>query len=104
MAVFTVLYPARDGARFDHDYYNATHIPLAKAAFAETGLTDVQVLTGVSGGDGGPAPFVVIVNLVFRDAESMQVSLSSARGAELRADVPNFTDIEPIAQIGLAKT
>ncbi|WP_299007399.1 EthD family reductase [uncultured Caulobacter sp.] len=101
-AVFTVLYPARDGARFDHAYYDAHHIPLVKKAFAETGLTDVQVLTGVSAGDGGPAPFAKIVTLFFRDAEAMQASLTSPQGAELTADLPNFTDIQPIAQISVA--
>ncbi len=102
MAVFTVLYPARDGAKFDHDYYNDHHITLVKEAFAETGLIDVQVLTGVSAGDGGPAPFVKIVTLFFRDAEAMQASLTSPQGAELTADLPNFTDIQPIVQISVA--
>jgi uncharacterized protein (TIGR02118 family) len=102
MAVFTVLYPAHDGAKFDHDYYNDHHIPLVKEAFAETGLIDVQVLTGVSAGDGGPAPFVKIVTLFFRDAEAMQASLTSPQGAELTADLPNFTDIQPIVQISVA--
>lgn len=101
-AVFTVLYPAREGAKFDHAYYNGHHIPLARKAFAETGLTDVQVLTGLSGPDGGAAPFVMIVNLIFRDIEAMQASLTSPQGAELTADVPNFTDIQPIAQISVA--
>jgi uncharacterized protein (TIGR02118 family) len=102
MAVFTVLYPARDGAKFDHDYYNNTHIPLAKEAFASTGLTGVQVLKGLSAGDGGPAPFVTIAHLFFRDAEAMQASLTSARAPEVMADVANFTDIQPIAQISVA--
>lgn len=101
MAVFTVLYPTREGARFDHAYYNDHHIPLVKEAFAETGLTDVHVVTGVSSGDGGPAPFVKIVTLFFRDAEAMQASLTSPQGAELTADLPNFTDIQPIVQIGV---
>lgn len=102
MAVFTVLYPARDGAKFDHDYYNDHHIPLVKEAFTRTGLNDVQVLTGLSGGGDAPAPFVVIVNLAFRDAESMQTSLSGPRAAEVMADVANFTDIQPIVQISVA--
>lgn len=101
MAVFTVLYPAAEGAKFDHDYYNATHIPLVKEAFAATGLTGVQVLRGLSGGAGGPAPFVAIANITFRDAEALRASLSGPRAAEVMADVANFTDIQPIAQVSV---
>jgi len=99
MTVFTVLYPVVDGARFDHAYYEGTHIPLARDAFTATGLTGVQILKGVAGGGGGPAPFLVIVNLTFRDAEALQASLGGPRAAEVMADVANFTDIQPIIQI-----
>ncbi len=102
MAVFTVLYPARDGAKFDHAYYDATHIPLVREAFAPTGLTDVQVLKGLSAGDGGPAPFIVIVNLTFRDAAAVQASLGGPRAPEVLADVANFTDIQPVVQVSAA--
>lgn len=99
MAVFTVLYPAGDGATFDHAYYQNTHIPLAQAAFADTGLTGVQVLRGVAGGGGAPAPYLVIVNLTFRDADALQASLGGPRAAEVTADVANFTNVQPIVQI-----
>ena len=99
MAVFTVLYPARDGAKFDQAYYEGTHIPLVQEAFTPTGLTGVQVLKGLAAGDGGAPPYVVIVNLTFRDAAALQASLGGPRAAEVMADVAKFTDIQPIAQI-----
>ena len=103
MAVFTVLYPAVDGAKFDLDYYEATHIPLAKAAFKDTGLESVQVLKGVAAPGGGPAPYVAIALLTFRDAAALQASLAGPRGPEVMADVANFTEIQPIAQISEAR-
>lgn len=99
MVVFTVLYPARDGATFDHAYYDATHIPLVKDAFTPTGLTGVQVLKGLSAGDGGAAPYLVIVNLIFRDAAALQASLGGPRAPEVLADVARFTDIQPVTQV-----
>jgi uncharacterized protein (TIGR02118 family) len=102
MAVLTVLYPAAEGARFDQAYYDATHVPLVKDAFTPTGLTGVQVLKGLAGGGGGAAPYVVIVNLVFRDAEALQASMTGPRAPEVLADVARFTDITPITQVSLA--
>lgn len=101
MVVFTVLYPATPGATFDQAYYDDVHIPLAREAFTPTGLTDVQVLKGLPGPDGSPAPFVVIVNLTFRDVAAMQASLGGPRGPEVLADVPKFTDITPVTQVSV---
>ncbi len=103
MAVFTVLYPAVDGAKFDLDYYEATHIPLVKDAFAATGLESVQVLKGVAGAGGAPPPYLMMVNLTFRDATALHASLGGPRAAEVMADVANFTDIQPIAQISAVR-
>jgi uncharacterized protein (TIGR02118 family) len=99
MVVVSVLYPATAGARFDQAYYDATHIPMAKAAFATTGLIDVKVFAGLSAADGGPAPFVAMAHLTFESLEAMGASMGGPRGGEIRADVPNFTDIEPVIQV-----
>ena len=99
MVVFSVLYPAKDGAKFDKDYYAATHVPLLKDAFAATGLKDAQVLWGQPGPDGSPAPYVVIINLFFDGPEAMMSSLGGPRAPEVLSDVVNFTDITPITQV-----
>jgi uncharacterized protein (TIGR02118 family) len=99
MVIFSVLYAATDGAHFDHDYYNATHIPLVHEAFASTGLTGVQVFKGLSAGDGGPAPFIAMAHLAFRDAAALQASMGGPRAAEVMADVAKFTNIQPVAQV-----
>lgn len=99
MVIFSVLYPASPGARFDAAYYDATHIPMVKNAFGETGLVDVQVFHGLSAGDGGPAPYVAMVHLKFRDAEALQASMGGPHAPAVLADVAVFTDIQPIIQI-----
>lgn len=99
MVIFSVLYAATEGAHFDHAYYNATHIPLVHEAFAATGLTGVQVFKGLSSPDGGPAPFIAMAHLAFRDAEALQASLSGPRAAEVLADVAKFTNVQPIVQV-----
>ena len=99
MVVVSVLYPAKAGARFDAAYYDATHIPLVKDAFTTTGLTDVKVFHGLSAADGGPAPFVAMAHLIFESPEALGASMGGPRGDEVRADVANFTDIQPVIQI-----
>jgi uncharacterized protein (TIGR02118 family) len=99
MVIFSVLYPASEGARFDAAYYDATHIPLVRTSFADTGLVDVKVFHGVSAGDGGPAPFVAMAHLTFRDAEAFQASMGGPLAPAVLADVAVFTDITPIAQV-----
>lgn len=99
MIVLSVLYPASETARFDHDYYASHHIPLVREAFASTGLTDVQVLKGLSAPGGGPAPYVVMANLVFDGPDSLKASLGGPRGGEVLADIASFTNIRPITQV-----
>lgn len=97
MIVFSVLYPAKPGARFDEAYYQAPHVPLMREVFGQT-LADLQVLRGLPAADGGPAAFVLIANLVFETPEAMAQALTSPRMPEVMADVANFTDIAPVAQ------
>jgi len=99
MVIFSVLYPATPGARFDQAYYDAVHIPLLKAAFTPTGLRDVQVLKGLPGQDGGPAPFLLMVHMTFDGPEALAASLGGPRAPEVLGDVAKFTDIQPITQV-----
>ncbi len=99
MVVFSVLYPAGAGAKFDKAYYDATHIPLVQSAFGPTGLTGVQVFHALAGGDGGAAPFVAMAHLEFESPEALQASLTGPRAGEVFADVAKFTDIAPVTQV-----
>lgn len=99
MAILSVLYPASRTKTFDHAYYDETHIPLVKEAFAATGLLGVLVLKGVSSADGGPAPFVAMAHLSFESPEAMQASFAGPRSAEVMADIARFTKIKPVMQI-----
>jgi uncharacterized protein (TIGR02118 family) len=99
MIVFSVLYPASEGARFDHDYYDRTHLPMAKAVFSATGMDTIKVLKGLSGGSGGAAPYVLMAHLIFKTEQDLHASLTGPRAAEVFADIPNFTDIQPVTQV-----
>jgi uncharacterized protein (TIGR02118 family) len=87
---FSVLYPATDGAGFDHEYYRDSHVPLA----ARTWQPDrVEIDRHIDG------PYVAAVHFTFSSLEAMQAALASDGTAAVRDDVANYTDITPVRQV-----
>ena len=71
MIRYSVLYPATEGAAFDHDYYRDTHVPLAAKTWNPVRVEiDKQI-------DG---PYVAAVHFTFESFDAMQ------RGARVRGD------------------
>ena len=87
----TVLYPNKDGARFDAAYYRSTHIPLAMKVMK---AASVMLIEGVPRGTA-PAPFVMIAHFQFASLEAMNAGLADPAMADVRADIAKFTDITP---------
>ncbi len=94
----SVMYPTRQGARFDFDYYRTTHMDLVARLLKPFRLVRTEVLKGISGGAGQPAPYVCIGNLYFETPDGYEKGVAAC-GGELRSDIANFTDITPIRQI-----
>lgn len=98
MINLSVLYPHKDGARFDMDYYLAKHMPLVRerccAALKATSVE--QGLAGVA--PDSPPTFVAVTHIGFDSVAELQ-SVLGAHAAELMADVPSFTNIEPTLQV-----
>jgi uncharacterized protein (TIGR02118 family) len=94
----SVMYPNREGARFDIDYYRTKHMELVIRHLKPFGLVRTEVLKGLSGGAGQPAPYLCIGSLYFETAEGYEKGVAASGGA-VRADIHNFTDITPVRQI-----
>ncbi len=90
MIRFTVLYPSSEGATFDHDYYRDKHVPLAVKTW---GLEGAEIDKGITG------PYVAAVHFTFESMEAMGAALGSEGTGAVLADVPNYTNIEPVQQI-----
>lgn len=102
MIKVTVLYPNEEGKRFDIDYYCNKHIPLAQEKMGAA-CKGIAVDQGLAGGEpGAPAPYVVIAHMLFDSLEAFQAAFA-ASAEEIGADLPNYTDIEPIIQISEVK-
>lgn len=94
----SVMYPFREGARFDFDYYCTTHMELVRKHLTPFGLVKTEVDRGISGGGDAPPPYVCIGHLYFDNEDGYERGIAQA-GSILRGDIPNFTDITPIRQI-----
>jgi uncharacterized protein (TIGR02118 family) len=91
MIRLSVLYPRAEGATFDHDYYRDKHMPLALQTWGVEGAR-FEIDKGVDG------PYLAVGHIFFDSLEAMQQALARPGGAELTADVPNYTTVTPVAQ------
>jgi uncharacterized protein (TIGR02118 family) len=91
-----VIYPNQDGARFDTAYYRSSHIPLAMKVMK---ASSVMLIEGVPNG-ATPAPYAMIAHFQFPSADALKAALANPAMADVRADVPKFTDIKPTVMLG----
>jgi len=98
MVLVSVMYPNGSGSSFNQDYYLQTHIPLVKDRWKSVGLEDVRLVRGVGTPNGNPPLYQVIALLTFRSMQDFQRALE-ANAQEIFADIPNFTNVEPVVQI-----
>src|SRR2546421_12486183 len=95
MVRITVLYPAAEGKKFDHDYYVRKHMALVRQRLGKYGLVRTEGDKGVAGGaPGAPAPYVTPRHLYFNPLADFQKGMGEA-GKEIMADGPNYTKIHP---------
>ena len=95
----SILYPNKEGSKFDHEYYGNNHFQLVRDRLEPLGLLRLGYDKGLGGlAPDSPAPYVAVGYLEFNTIEELQ-SAMGAHGEELMADIPNYTDIEPVFQI-----
>jgi uncharacterized protein (TIGR02118 family) len=90
-----VLYPRKDGAKFDLDYYHATHMPLAKKTWSSHGLKSFSV-TQLSPDN----QYSIAAILEFDSQESIGRAMADPSTKEVMDDVPNFSSEKPVIVAG----
>jgi uncharacterized protein (TIGR02118 family) len=98
MILVSVMYPGGENASFDESYYLGTHIPLLRKRWTPMGLEEVHLVKGTGTLDGSPPPYRVMALLRFRSLQDFRAA-AGAHGAEIFADIPKFTSVQPILQI-----
>jgi uncharacterized protein (TIGR02118 family) len=89
MIRLSVLYPAGEGATFDHDYYRDSHVPLCLSTW---GLASAEIDRGLDG------PYVAAVHLRFASPEAIAEAMANEGTAAIMADIANYTNITPVLQ------
>jgi len=95
----SIIYPNSPDKKFDFEYYQNTHMPMAiERLSSHPGYKGVSVERGQSGGapDSQP-PFLAMCHFTF-DSIADFVAAFKPHAEELQGDIPNYTDIEPTMQ------
>ncbi len=102
MIKISVLYPAGEGTKFDMDYYCNNHMPMVQRTLGAA-CKGTAVEQGVGGAaPGAPPTYTAMGHLFFDSVGDFQATF--APHAELiMADIPNYTNIQPVIQISEVK-
>lgn len=102
MIKVSVFYPNQQGSKFDMDYYCRSHIPMVQQKLGAA-CKSVAVEQGVAGATPGSAPaYIAMGHLYFDSAQAFQTAFGPHAQA-IMADIPNYTDIQPVIQISDVK-
>jgi uncharacterized protein (TIGR02118 family) len=103
MIKVAILYPNGEGKTFDMEYYSKKHMPMAAELFGNS-LKAMSIDKGLAGGTpDAPMPYLAIGYFYFDTMASLQAAMGP-NSAKLRADVPNYTNIQPVLQISEVHT
>jgi uncharacterized protein (TIGR02118 family) len=103
MIKMAIFYPNGEGKTFDMDYYSTKHMPMAASLFGDS-LKAMSIDKGLaSGTPDQPVPYLAIGYFYFENLSALQNTLGPHRD-KLRADIPNYTNIQPVIQISEVQT
>ena len=98
MIKVSVMYPGGEGKKFDMDYYTQKHAPMVGELLGDS-VKGASIEKGLgSAAPGSTAPFATCGHLYFESMEAFQNSFGP-NAEQIMADLPNFTNIEPVVQI-----
>ena len=93
----TVLYPYKEGAAFNFDYYAGTLVPMHVEILGDN-CVKFEIRKGLTT-PGAPVPhFICIANFWIESAEKFGDSMSDPRMKDVMIKISAFTDIQPIRQ------
>jgi uncharacterized protein (TIGR02118 family) len=92
----TVLYPNGPGVRFDFDYYIKHHKALIERLYG-AGIGRYDVRRGVVAPDGQAPTYIAVITIWIGSQEAFDAA-AARHAPTIIADVPNFTNVQPLIQ------
>ena len=90
----TVLYPNQPDTKFDFEYYLSKHVPWVSGLVGQT----IEVRRGISSATGSRPAFICVATIFINSVQEFQAVLSE-HGEKIMADIPNYTNSQPILQL-----
>src|SRR4051812_17664952 len=87
----SMMYPVSDGATFDLEYYRTTH--MGDIVKRTPGVVRFEADEAIDG------PYFMIGQIYFESTEALEAAMNAPTAAEAWADVPNFTNVQPVMQV-----
>ena len=103
MIKVTGIYRWRDGATFDHSYYEREHMRITRDLLAPLGLVRLESDRMVHAREPVPGQVVAISHAYFASLPEAQAAVRQA-GAALMADVPRYTNLQPETHFSEVRT
>ncbi len=88
------IYRWAEGASFDHQYYQNTHMQLTRDLLTPLGLVRLEADRYLAANLVAPGTIIAASHAYFPSIEIAKTALSAV-GATLMADVANYTTLKP---------
>ncbi|HXM13588.1 MAG TPA: EthD family reductase [Candidatus Eremiobacteraceae bacterium] len=102
MIKVSVFYPHQSDGKFNMAYYCDEHMPLVRRLLGSA-VKNTAVEQGLSGGTPGSSPLYVALGHMYFDSIPAFVEAWTPHAAEIIADIPNYTNLQPQLQISEVK-
>ena len=89
----TVLYPNATDTKFDFDYYLSQHVPWVARLVGHK----IEVRRGIASVAGSAAPFICVATIFIDSVDSFK-AVFAEHGPKILADIPNYTNSQPLVQ------
>jgi uncharacterized protein (TIGR02118 family) len=102
MIKVSVFYPHQPDAQFDMAYYCDQHMPMVRRLLGSA-AKNIAVEQGLSGATPGSSPLYVALGHVYFESIPAFIEAWTPNAAEIIADIPNYTNLQPQLQISEVK-
>lgn len=92
-----VMYPITPETHFDMTYYLDTHMPIVGQHMGAH-IERTLVTKGLAGGPDTPPGLYAVATMVFADQAALDAGMAAA--GPVLADIPNFTNTQPMMLVG----